>query len=76
MECKLHEIQNILQALDELGQVFGFNRDIWYTLGRYLGYTDLFLSQIESQKDTLSWILCWSCTSMEDMVKSVSTLEH
>ena len=53
-----HEIQHLLIALDRLGKDFGHNRDTYYSLGRYLGYTDLSVSQIESQKDPLSWILC------------------
>ena len=36
-----HEIQHLLLALDKLGQDFGNNRDTYYSLGRYLGYTDL-----------------------------------
>ena len=58
VEAKQHEIQHLLIALDQLGQIFGLNRDIYYTLGQYLGYTDISLLKIESQKDPLSWILC------------------
>ena len=32
-EAKHCEIQHLLLALDQLGQNFGFNRDIYYTLG-------------------------------------------
>ena len=53
-----HEIQHLLIALDKLGKDFGHNRDTYYSLGRYLGYTDLSLLRIESWKDPLSWILC------------------
>ena len=53
-----HEIQHLLIALDKLSQDFGHNRDTYCFLGRYLGYTDLSLSRIESQKNPLSWILC------------------
>ena len=76
MECKLHSVQHLLQALDDSGKAFGVNRDIYYTLSRYLGYTDIFLSQIESQKDPLSWILFWTCTNTDDIVSFASTLEH
>ena len=41
-----HEIQHLLIALDRLGKDFGHNRDTYYSLGRYLGYTDLSLSKI------------------------------
>ena len=57
-DAKYHEIQHLLIALDKLCQDFGHNRDTYYSLGRYLGYTDLSLSRIESQKNPLSWILC------------------
>ena len=49
MKCSLnscakhHEIQHLLIALDKLGEDFGHNRDTYYSLGRYLGYTDLSL---------------------------------
>ena len=43
-----HEIQHILIALDQLGKNFGHNRDTYYTLGRYLRYTDASLLKIES----------------------------
>ena len=38
--AKQHEIQHLLIALDQLGKDFGLNRDTYYTLGRYLGYTN------------------------------------
>ena len=60
-EAKQHEIQHLLLALDQLGKNFGLNRDTYYTLGRYLGYTNTSLLKIESQKDPLSWILCSTC---------------
>ena len=53
-----HKIHHLMIALDKLGQDFGHNRDTYYSIGRYLGYTDLSLSRIESQKNPLSWILC------------------
>ena len=37
--AKQHEIQHLLIVLDQLGKNFGLNRDTYYTLGRYLGYT-------------------------------------
>ena len=64
MKCSLnscakhHEIQHLLIALDKLGEDFGHNRDTYYSLGRYLGYTDLSLLRLESQTNPLSWILC------------------
>ena len=75
---KQHEIQHLFIALDQLGRTFGLNRDIYYTLGRYLGYTDTSLLKIESQKDPLSWILCSTCvkTSLDDITEFISTLEH
>ena len=57
LHAQHHEIQHLLIALDKLGQDFGHNRDTFYSLGRYLGYTDLALLRIESQKNRLSWIL-------------------
>ena len=53
MKCSLnscakhHEIQHLMIALDKLGD-FGHNRDTYYSLGRYLGYTDLSLLRLES----------------------------
>ena len=72
------EIQHLLIALDRLGKDFGHNRDTYYSLGRYFGYTDLSLSKIESQKDPLSWILCDTAvkTSPNDIPKLVSRLEQ
>ena len=54
MECKQHEVQHLVIALDLLGRNFRTNRDLYYTLGRYLGYTDIYLNQIESQKRSFS----------------------
>ena len=56
--AKHHEVQHLLIALDELGNNFGHNRDAYYSLGRYLGYTDLSLLRLESQVNALSRILC------------------
>ena len=56
VEAKQHKIQHLLIALDQLGKTFGLNRDIYYTIGRYLAYTNTSLLKIESQKDPLSWI--------------------
>ena len=58
---KQHEIQHLLIALDQLGKDFGHNRDTYYTLGRYLGYTNTSLLKIESQKDPLMDIMCNMC---------------
>ena len=56
--AKRHEVQNLVIALDKLGEDFGHNRDTYYSLGRYLGYTDLSLLRLESQANPLSQILC------------------
>ena len=56
--AKCHEIQHLLIALDKLGEDFGHNRDTYYSLGRYIGYTDLSLLRLETQTNPLSWILC------------------
>ena len=76
--AKHHEIQHLLIALDQLGKEFGHNRDTYYTLGRYLGYTDASLSKIESQKDPLSWILCVTAVKKPptDIPDFISTLEQ
>ena len=73
-----HEIQHLLIALDKLGQDFGHNRDTYYSIGRYLGYTDLSLSRIESQKNPLSWILCDTAVKKfsNDIPELVSILEQ
>ena len=78
VEAKQHEIQHLLLGLDHLGQNFGSNRDIYYTLGWYLGYTDTLLLQIESQNDPLSWILTTTCvkTSSLYIADFVSNLEQ
>ena len=54
---KNHEIKHFLAALDQLGENFGHNRDTYYSLGRYFGYTDLSLLTLESQTNPLSRIL-------------------
>ena len=73
-----HEIQHLLIALDKLGQDFGHNRDTYYILGRYLGYTDLSLSRLEFQKNPLSWILCDTAAKKfsDNIPEFVSTLEQ
>ena len=53
VEPRQHEIQHLLIMLDQLDKSFGTNRDLYYTLDLYLGYNDIFLIAIESQK-----ILC------------------
>ena len=55
---KSHEIKHFLAALDQLGEDFGHNRDTYYSLGRYFGYIDLSLLNLESQTNPLSRILC------------------
>ena len=76
-QAKHHEIQHLLIALDQLGRIL-LNRDIYYTLGQYLGYTDTFLLKIELQKDPLSWILCSTCvkTPLVNITNFIYTLEH
>ena len=61
-----------------MGKDFGHNRDTYYSLGRYLGYTDLSLSKYESQKDPLSWILCDTAvkTFPNDIPELVLTIEQ
>ena len=73
-----HEIHHLLIALDQLGRIFGLNRDIYYTLGQYLGYSDTFLLKIELQKDPLSGILCSTCVKMDlvHITEFISMLEH
>ena len=73
-----HEIQHLLIALDKLGKDFGHNRDTYYSLGRYLGYTDLSLLRIESWKNPLSWILCDTAVKKfsNDIPEFVSILEQ
>ena len=60
MNCMSHE-QHLLSALEKLGKYFGCNRDIYYTLGEYIGYPKTFLSLIESQNYSLSWLICTHC---------------
>ena len=76
--AKQHEIQHLLIVLDQLGKDFELNRDIYYTLGRYLGYTDTSLLKIKSQKDPISWILCSTCVKMSpvEITDFISTLEQ
>ena len=76
--AKLHEIQHLLIALDKLGEDFGHNRDTYYSLGRYLGYTDLSLLRLESQTNPLSWILCDAAAKKfsDNVPELVSTLEQ
>ena len=78
MEDYVHsEIQELLLALDKLGRSFGCNRDLFYTLGEYLGYTKAFISSIEqSQTDPLAWILCSTCTNAQNIASFVYDLEN
>ena len=78
MEDYVHsEIQELLLALDELGRSFGCNRDLYYMLSEYLGYTKAFLSSIEqSQTDPLAWILCSACTKAQNITSFVYNLEY
>ena len=78
MEDYVHsEIQELLLALNELGRSFGCNRDLYYTLGEYLGYTKAFLSFIEqSQTDPLAWILCSACTKAQNIASFVYNFEY
>ena len=62
------EMQQLLIALDELGKSFGCNRDLYYTLGEYLGYTKDFLFSIKQlQGNPLAWILCSTCTKTQNI---------
>ena len=76
-ETRQHKIQHLLIMLDQLGRIFGLNRNIYYTLGWYLGYSDTFLLTIELQNDTLSWILCSTCvkTDLVHITEFIPTLE-
>ena len=56
--AKYHEVKHFLAALDKLGEVFGHNRDTYYSLGRHFDYTDLFLLNLESHTNPLSQVLC------------------
>ena len=84
MKCSLnscakhHEVQHLLIALDRLGENFGHNRDTYYSLGKYLGYTDLSLLRLESQTNPLSWILCDTATNKfsDNIPEFVFTLEQ
>ena len=54
-EYHYSEMQELFIALDELGKSFGCNRDVYYTLGEYLGYTkDSLFSIKQSQGDPLA----------------------
>ena len=72
------KLQHLLIALDKLGEDFGHNRDTYYSLGRYLGYTDLPLLRLESQTNPLSWILCDTAAKKfsNNIPEFVSTLEQ
>ena len=76
--AKHPEVQHLLIALDKLGKNFGHNRDTYYGLGRYLGYTDSFLLRLESQTNPLSWILCDTVVRKfsDSVPEFVSTLEQ
>ena len=76
--AKHHDIQYLLIALDKLGEDFGHNRDTYYSLGRYLGYTDLSRLRLESQMNPLSWILCDTAAKKfsNNVQEFVSTLEQ
>ena len=76
--AKRHEIQHLLIALHRLSEDFGHNRDTYYSLGRYLGYTDLSLLRLESQMNPLSWILCDRAANKfsDNVPEFVSTLEQ
>ena len=78
MEHYVHsEMQELLLALDELGKSFGCNRDLYYTLGEYLGYTKAFLFAIEqSQSDSLAWILFSACTKAQNIASFIYNLEY
>ena len=47
------EIQGLLLALDELGRSFSCNRDLYYTLGEYFGYTKAFLFPLNNHRHIL-----------------------
>ena len=71
------EIQELLFTLNELGKSFGCNRDLYYTLGEYLGHTKTFLFSTEqSQNHPLAWILCSACTKARNIASFVSNLEN
>ena len=76
--AKHHEVQHLLIALDKLGKNFGHNRDTYYSLGRYLGYTDFLILRLESQTNPLSWILCDTLVRKfsDNVPEFVSTLEQ
>ena len=76
--AKHHETHHLLIALDKLGKDFGHNRDTYYSLGRYLGYTDLSLLRLEARTNPLSWILCDTLAKKfsDNVPEFVSTLEQ
>ena len=76
-EYHYSEMQELLIALDELGKSFGCNRDLYYTLGEYLGYTkDSLFSIKQSQGDPLAWILCSTCTKTQNTASFIYNLEY
>ena len=71
------EMQELHLALDELGKSFGCNRDLYYMLGEYLGYTKAFLFSIEqSQSDPLAWIQCSACTKTQNIASFIYNLDY
>ena len=76
--AKSHEIKHFLAALDQLGEDFGHNRDTYYGLGRYFGYTDLSLLNLESETNPLSRILCDKATKefSDNIPKFLLTLKQ
>ena len=66
IECRQHELQKLLLPLDELGKAFRSNRDLYYTLGQYFGYTKQFYFPLSHKKDPLPGILCSTCTKTTD----------
>ena len=76
-ETRQHEIQYLLIVLDQLGKNFRTSRDVYYTLGQHLGYSDTFLITIQKHNDPLSWIPCSTCvkTDLVHISKFIYTLE-
>ena len=54
VKARQHEIQYLLIALDKLGKNFGTNKDLYYNLGQYVGYNEIFFNVNESKNDPLS----------------------
>ena len=76
-EYHYSKMQELLIALDKLGKSFGCNRDLYYTLGEYLGYTkDSLFSIKQSQGDPLAWILCSTCTKTQNTTRFIYNLEY